>query len=284
MWNTMGSVTRALALGVPAAAVAGGLALLRGLKIEPERLKVRHLEWPAGRHARALEGVKLAQISDLHVGGIGWRRSTMERAVEACNDENPDVVTITGDFLGAARGVASALEIASALRRDLPRLAVLGNHDHVYGCRPLRALLDGLAAMGIILLNNGATAVDVPSGRVWFIGVDDGYSGRDDLDRAMAAVGPQDHPRILLTHYPNVADRLPGGAFQLALAGHSHAGQIRLPVLSQRISEEHARTEYRYGGCEVNGNRLYVTSGLGMSSIPIRFRNLPEVAIHRFTA
>jgi uncharacterized protein len=276
------SLKRSLAVAVPVAAVAGALALIDGLIVEPSRLKVRALEIPAGRHARALAGLKIAQISDLHVGGRGWRRSTMERAVEVCNDERPDAIAITGDFLGSGRGALEALEIVASLRSDVPRLAVLGNHDHVYGSRPLGALLEGLSSLGILLLRNDSVALDFPSGRVWFVGVDDGYSGRDDLDRAMAGVGPHDFPRILLTHYPDVAEHLPEGAYQLALAGHSHGGQVRLPFLSQLVSENHARTEYRYGLCSVNGNPLYVTSGLGMSAIPVRLRNLPEVAIHSF--
>jgi uncharacterized protein len=278
----LNSVRRALAMAIPATAIAGALALSYGLKVEPERLRVRRLEIPAGSHARALAGLRIAHISDLHVAGRGWRPRTMARAVEACNDEKADVVAITGDFLGSAKGVGGVLEIVSSLRRDVPRLAVLGNHDHVYGSAPLRAMLEGLRSLGLLLLGNESTSLDFSSGRVWFVGVDDGYSGREDVDRAMAGIGPQDYPRILLTHYPDVAGRLPEGSFQLALAGHSHGGQIRVPLLAQIVSENHARTGYRYGLCRVNGNPLYVTSGLGMSAIPIRFWNPPEVAIHRF--
>lgn len=273
---------RALAYAVPPAMVAGGLAMLDGMKFEPEHVKVRRVDVSAGRWERQLAGVKIVQISDLHAGGRAWRPDTIARAIEICNDEEPDVIAVTGDFLGGRGHTKRVLEILSRLRCDVPKLAVLGNHDYVYGAVPLGALLEGLRSLGVSVLRNEARHLRMRNGCVWFVGVEDGYGGRDDLEKATSTLNRDGCPRVLLTHYPEVAEAARPGEFQLALAGHSHAGQIRVPLLDRFVTRRHARTRYGYGMYEVSGNPLYVSSGLGMSALPVRFRNLPEVAVHRF--
>lgn len=261
---------------------AGAAALFDALVLEPGGLKVTRIDVPAPVYADRLVGLRLAHLSDLHVGGTGWRRGTILRAVDVCNQEDVDLIAITGDLIGSGEATRTALEILSSLRTDIPRFAVLGNHDHVYGGRYVEMLRRGLRALGIQLLDNEATSLELPSGRLWFVGVDDGYSMRDDLDRARGSLGSGDFPRVLLTHYPDVADRLRPGEFQLSLAGHSHAGQIRVPVLARLVYNGHARTHYARGLYMVNGNPLHVSAGVGMSGVPMRFRNWPEVGILRF--
>ena len=264
------------------AAAGIGAAFLEAAAVEPHILKTVRVVLPVGKTARALHGVRLAHISDLHVGGIGWKRSTIEAAIDAVNREDIDLVAITGDFLGRGSAAHEAVEILERLRGDVPRFAVFGNHDHVYGLRHLNTIARGLSRLGIMVLNNCAEALDRPAGRIWVAGVDDGYSMRDDLDRVMGRLDTVRAPRILLTHYPEVADRLKPGEAQLSLAGHSHGGQIRLPILAGLVHRAHARTRYGKGLFMVNGNPLYVSSGLGMSGIPLRFLNPPEVAVISF--
>ena len=262
--------------------VAGGLALIDALAIEPTRLMVRRIAVPleGGEADRGdVSSVRLAQLSDLHVGGGAWRRETLLKAIDVCNQEELDLIAITGDFIGSPRHVETALELLASLRSDVPRLAVLGNHDHVYGAIPRNKLLAGLSLLGITVLRNRSVPVDLSSGTVWFAGVDDGYSMRDDLNAAMSGLPRDAFPRILLTHYPDVVEGLRPGQVQLSLAGHTHGGQIRLPIITGLVNNGHARTNYGYGLYRVNGNPLYVTSGLGMSGVPMRFRNPPELAI-----
>ncbi len=270
-----------LSWGWLAVGMAGGAALLDALALEPNRIRVRRLDVPVDDPGGPLVGLRLAHLSDLHVGALGWRLNTMREAVDLCHREDVDLIVITGDFLGRGTGAPAAIEILSRLRTDVPRLAVLGNHDHVYGGRPLSTLLQGLEALGIRVLQNESVPLDFPSGRVWFVGVDDAYSMRDDLDGAMAGLGPEDFPRVLLTHYPDVAERVREGAVQLSLAGHSHGGQIRVPVLAELVYNGHARTRYGCGLYSPGGNPLHVSPGLGMSGVPMRFRNLPEVTVLR---
>jgi predicted MPP superfamily phosphohydrolase len=262
-------------------ALCAGLALTDALW-EPTRLRVAQVDLPVDERTNLLVGVRLAQLSDLHVRGRGWRRGTLARAIELCNREVVDLVAITGDMIGSVAGAADAVELLGRLRADVPRIAVLGNHDHVHGGRPLQQLIEGLDSLGIVVLRNRAVFVETPSCEFWVAGVDDGYSMRDDLGQVRRALPPDDFPRLFLTHYPDVADQLRPGEFQLSLAGHSHGGQIRFPVLASLASNLHARTKYVSGLYRVNGNPLYVSPGLGVSGVPLRFRNWPVLSFLRF--
>lgn len=264
-----------------ALALAGALALIDSWW-EPTRLRVAGVDVPADGYQDRLVGLRLAQLSDLHVGGRGWHRSTIVRAIDACNQASVDLIVITGDMIGSARAVPDTLDLLSRLRTDVPRLAVLGNHDHVQGGRPLVALLRGLEELGIVVLRNQVLPLELHGGRLWVVGVDDGYTMRDDLPRVRRALSGCGFPRLLLTHYPDVADQLRPGEFQLSLAGHSHGGQIRFPVLASLASNLHARTKYISGLYRVNGNPLYVSPGLGVSGVPLRFRNWPVLSVLRF--
>jgi uncharacterized protein len=264
------------------AVASAGLAVLDAAMVEPNLLRVRRFRVPVVERYRALAGLRLAHLSDLHVGGRGWREATIARAIDSCNRSNVDLVAITGDFIGSGAGARMAVEMLSTLRSDVPRFAVFGNHDHVYGKRYVTFLSDGLRELGIVVLNNESVPVELRTGRTWVAGVDDGYSMRDNLEAALGSLGPHDYPRILLTHYPEVAEQLRPGQAQLSLAGHSHAGQIRVPILGAMMHNGHARTKYGKGLFTVNGNPLCVSAGVGMSGVPMRFRNPPEVPLISF--
>lgn len=261
------------------AGLAFGLAILEAAAFEPNRLRVKRVNLQASGCGVPSGDLRLAHLSDLHVGGTGWRRGPISRAIRVCNQERLDLIVITGDLIGSEAGAEGVLEMLSSLRRDVPRLAVLGNHDYVHGGRSLATLRRGLDRMGVTVLCNEAICLELPSGPIWFAGVDDGYSMRDDLDMVRRKMGSGNGPRVLLTHYPDVADRLHPGEFQLSLAGHSHGGQIRVPLLDGLVCNSHARTRYGRGLYTVNGNPLYVSSGLGMSGVSLRFRNWPEMGL-----
>lgn len=273
------------AAGVLAGLAGAGTAFIfDALVREPRTIRIARIEVPVEWRFRAVHRLRIAQLSDLHVGGQGWVRGTAEKAILACNRADVDLVAITGDFVGNPNSVRVVLRLLEDLRQDVPRLAVFGNHDHIEGETYFSALLRGLEELGITVLTNTAQPLHLPAGRVWFVGVDDGYSARDDLPRALAATEDDGAPRVLLTHYPEVAESARPGEIQLALAGYSHAGQIRLPILASKVHNGHARTKYSHGLYVVNGNPLYVSAGLGMSGIPMRFRNPPEMAILSFAA
>jgi len=258
-----------------------GVAICLEALAEPSRLRLSRVSVPV-EGGSPLSGLRVAHMSDLHVGGAGWRVGMLERAIEVCNRMQVDLVAITGDLIGSADGVPHAVGLLSRLREDVPRLAVLGNHDHVHGKRSLEALLDGMVRLGIVVLRNDAVVVSSRRARLWVAGVDDGYSMRDDLGRVRARVRSAGLPKILLSHYPDVAEQVRPGEFSLVLAGHSHGGQIRAPVVAALASNLHARTRYLRGLYQVNGNPLYVSAGLGVSGVPFRFLNVPELTTITF--
>lgn len=266
-----------------AVAGAGAVAcILDAALIEPNALCVKRVHLPARRDVDGLSGLRLAHLSDLHIEGRGWKRATTVAAIDAINRQDIDLIALTGDFIGAGRGARAAVELLSTLRTDVPRVAVFGNHDHVYGRTYLEFLWSGLEDAGVIVLNNEAVSLSMPSGSVSIGGVDDAYSDRDNLDAVRREMARVSGPRILLTHYPDLAERLRDGEIQLSLAGHSHGGQIRLPVVASWVHRLHARTAYGKGLFRVNGNPMYVSPGIGMSGIPMRFRNPPEIAVIEF--
>lgn len=267
---------------LPAAIAASAAAIADAAFVEPRLVWARRTSVPVPGEASPLHGVRIAHLSDLHVKGKGWKAATVRAAVSAINHADVDLVAITGDFLGGAGGEDLIAKLLSGLRSDVPLVAVHGNHDHVYGKRRLEVLDRSLRALGIIVLDNEVVPLDLASGRVWVGGVDDPYSQREDLGRVLELFERVHGPRILLTHYPDTAERLAPGQVALSLAGHSHGGQIRIPVLGTIMHREHARTKYGKGLFFVNGNPLFVSAGIGMSGIPMRFLNPPEVPILTF--
>ncbi|HEX2922698.1 MAG TPA: metallophosphoesterase, partial [Chloroflexota bacterium] len=246
---------------------------------EPSRLRVQRLMVPSAGSGSRKVSLRLAQLSDLHVGGRGWRHDVLARAIDVCNREDEDAIVITGDLIVSEAGADEVLRAIARLRSDVPRLVVFGNHDHVHGGRALAHLGRGLDRLGMAVLRNDVVRLELPAGPVWFAGVDDGYSMRDRLELVREKMAGVTEPRILLTHYPEVADRLRSGEFQLSLAGHSHGGQIRMPIVDTLVCNSHARTRYARGLYIVNENPLYVSTGLGMSGVPMRFRNWPEMSL-----
>lgn len=278
-----GNLSRSAVRAFLAAAGAGAAAcVLDATLAEPNALVVKHVRVPARREWGALAGLKVAHLSDLHVGGRGWKHRTAVAAVEAINRQDVDLIAVTGDFIGSGAGSRTAVNLMDGLRKDVPKVAVFGNHDHVYGRKYLDSLWSGLEDAGFIVLSNEAVRLELASRDIWIGGVDDAYSDRDDLESVRSAWEPRSGPRILLTHYPDLAERLRLGEVQLSLAGHSHAGQVRLPLLASWVHRLHARTAYGMGLFSVRGNPLYVSPGIGMSGLPMRFRNLPEVAVLEF--
>src|SRR5450756_793810 len=114
------------------AGLAFGLAILEAVAFEPNRLRVKRVKLLASGRGVPSVDLRLAHLSDLHVGGTGWRRGPISRAIRVCNQERLDLIVITGDLIGSESGAEVALEMLSSLRRDVPRLAVLGNHDYVH--------------------------------------------------------------------------------------------------------------------------------------------------------
>ncbi len=218
-----------------------------------------------------LDGVRLGQLSDIHVrSGVKPRR--LHHAVEMMNALAPDFVVLTGDYVCmSARPLPMLTEALKALR--VPAYATLGNHDHWSDARKVRRALEDA---GVDVLTNEHRALRVRGAPLHLVGVDDSVTRHDDPDAAFAGV-PEDSTRIVLSHDPKSADHLHRWSPALILSGHTHGGQVYFNKLTPFLSAK-VGIKYLSGFFEIEGTLLYVTRGLG-ASLPVRFRAPTEVAL-----
>ncbi len=272
------------ALGLPlgaAAAAAGGVGYAYGL--EPDWLAVERVVVHVPDLPPALEGLTIGHLSDLHWGPYtGWRE--VRAAVEKTNALSPDLIVLTGDYVLYSAGYAApcAGELA-ALRAPLGVYAVPGNHDY---WTDIEVVTAQLRAAGLTLLRNRSRRLEVGGVPLWLAGLDDVWEQHHDLDAALAGV-PLDEPVLLLVHEPDFADEAACASHRilLQLSGHSHGGQVNLPLLGRPILPWLGQ-KYPAGLQSVSGSRLqvYTNRGVGLIAPPLRFNCRPEVAVLKLKA
>ena len=252
------------------AAAAGG-ALAWG-PFEAGWVRLRELAVAGPGLDPALDGLRIAHLSDFHLGFPSRGERAVHRAVRWAAAREPDLVAITGDLL-------SRPSAAARLRMLLDRLpnayAVLGNHDFADSRDPFSkpSALEDLGST--TLLEDDSRVVEVGGKRVQIVGVDPRSYQRGSARPAELA-DPDADLRILLCHFPNVVDKLPPGVFDLVLAGHLHAGQMVLPYGRGKLRLAHLRWTYAEGLYHRPGGVLHVSPGLGTTFVPFRFFARPE--------
>ena len=232
-------------------------------QVEPYWIEVTH-----HRVAAPLDPpLKIAHLTDLHSTGIGRREKTLLALLE---EERPDLILITGDCVGVKDLYRESREVLKKLRAPLGVWLARGNWE-IWSLIPREH--EFFASARVKLLRN--EAAEVRPG-VWLAGFDDAASGTPDLERGFAGI-PAGAYRIALFHSPAFFDHVAGRA-DLALAGHTHGGQVRIPGLPPLWLPRGA-WPYVEGWYEKNGSRMYVSRGVGTSVLPVRFSCRPEVAI-----
>ncbi|HEX7255104.1 MAG TPA: metallophosphoesterase [Gaiellaceae bacterium] len=214
-----------------------------------------------------LDGLRVAHLSDFHLGVPSRGTRAVERAVEWVEERQPDLTLISGDLLSRPRGEAR-------LRQFVERLpsayAVLGNHDYAVSKDPFSRPVE-LDELGPArLLADEAATVEIRGRRVQIVGVDP-RSYRRGTSRPERFADDSADLRILLCHFPQVIDRLEPGVFDLVLSGHLHAGQITVPYPGGRVRLAHLRWTYVEGLYERPGGVLHLSAGLGTTFVPFRF-------------
>jgi predicted MPP superfamily phosphohydrolase len=264
---------------VVAACAVLGLGL-RAFWLEPASLRVTAstIELPPG--SPALDGLRVAVLADLHVGSPWNGLDKLARIVAETNAAAPDVVLLAGDYVikGVIGGSFVAPEAIAArlhaLHAPLGVYAVLGNHDWWLDAARVRT---ALAAAAIPTLDDRALAIDGGGRRFWLCGVSDFWEGAHDVHRALAGV-TDDAPVILFTHNPDVFPHVPARV-ALTVAGHTHGGQVFVPILGRPIVPSRYGQRYAIGHVVEDGRHLFVSPGLGTSIIPVRFRVPPEISL-----
>jgi predicted MPP superfamily phosphohydrolase len=228
-------------------------------------------------------GVRILHLSDFHASGM-VPFSLIENAVELGLQSKPDVICLTGDFVTDAAPFDEA-EYARILRRlssAAPVFATLGNHDggcwaaSVYGLNDSSRVRALLAAGKIPLLHNRSEVVRVRDQSIRFAGVGDLWSDGVDGDLAFADV-PAHDPAILLAHNPDTKDVLANSPWDLMLSGHTHGGQVVLPLLGQRFVPVRDK-RFIAGLKQWNGRQVYITRGVGNID-GVRVNCRPEVTV-----
>ncbi len=230
--------------------------------IEPARLVVNRQELRVPRWPAPLSGLRVALLSDLHVGSAYWGLAHLRELVQRTNAEQPDLILLAGDYVSneASTGRYVPMEPIAAelgqLRAPLGVVAVLGNHDWWNDGPKTRAALE---KSGVRVLDDEAIRIVVHGASFCLLGLRDEYSrertAAQELDLALPGL-----PLLVLVHEPDVFVELDQRAL-LTLAGHTHGGQVDLPLLGRRVVPSRFGARYAAGQVLENGRMLFVTTG-----------------------
>jgi len=225
-------------------------------------------------------GLKIAVMSDLHVGAPHHDLARLKDVVSETNAQKPDLIIILGDFViqGVLGGrfvpPESIAHELSELNAPLGVVAVLGNHDWWFdGERVRRAL----TAERITVLTDQTLKLNFNGKSFWLMGLDDLWTRGDHLQSTLAEIH-DDEPVIALSHNPDIFPEMTPRV-TLTLAGHTHGGQVNLPLIGRPIVPSKFGQRFAYGLIEEKGKKLLVTGGIGTSIVPLRFRVKPEIVI-----
>jgi uncharacterized protein len=271
--------------GIGAAGLAGTSTAVYAAAFGPERLvttsyRLNPPGWNAGR-------LTVAAIADLHAGGPNMAVEHIRRVVDNTNALAPDLVVLLGDYIAAHRFVTEYVspdvwtgEFAR-LAAPLGVWAILGNHDWLRGVGAVRRAFD---KVHIPCLENRAVLLGEGKTRFWVAGLGDQlahrlgrgrFRGEDDLPGTLDQV-TTDHPVILLAHEPDIFVKVPPRVC-LTLAGHTHGGQIRIPLIWQSFVPSRYGARFAYGHIVESGRHMIVSGGLGTSFAPVRLGVPPEI-------
>jgi predicted MPP superfamily phosphohydrolase len=268
-----------VALSGPAFAGYAGVEAAAMLDVTRYRLKPRG--WPSGQR------LTVTVIADLHAGGPNMGLQRIRDIVDTANALNSDVVLLLGDFVATHKFVTEPVpapvwagELAR-LKAPLGMHAILGNHDWWFHQSEIRL---ALARANIPLMENDAVLLGESGARFWLAGLGDQlaiplghgrFRGADDLPATMAKV-ESDDPVILMVHEPDIFTRVPDRV-SLTLAGHTHGGQMRVPLIWPVFVPSRYGARFAYGHIVEGGRDLIVSGGLGTSVVPMRIGVPPEI-------
>ncbi len=246
-----------------------------GIVVRRRRFRVVEREVRVAGLGQRFDGLRIAQLSDLHIGtltpkswGLAWSRGANARA--------PDIAVVTGDMVTSGTDYhEDVADVVGALRAKMGVFVSMGNHDYFGEGEPLITLLRD---RGIRVLRNEGVPIDRGEERIWLAAIDDTWTRRDDLGRALRD-RPPGATTVLLAHDPDRFDRAADAGVELVLSGHTHGGQIALPFAPRVLGLAHFAHRYRLGFYKRGRSTLYVHPGLGTTGPPLRLGVAPEVTI-----
>jgi predicted MPP superfamily phosphohydrolase len=236
---------------------------------------------------RAGHRLTITVIADLHAGGPNMGIARVREVIDAAQALNSDLIVVLGDYFASHRFVtevvpppAWAAELAR-LRAPLGVHSILGNHDWWYDISGVRKAFAGVQ---LPLMENDAVLIGEPGRRFWLAGLGDQlahyvspgrFRGEDDLPGTLKKITTDD-PVILLVHEPDIFTAVPERV-SLTIAGHTHGGQVKLPLLPPLWAPSQYGARFAYGHIVERGRHLIVSGGLGCSKVPLRLGVPPEI-------
>lgn len=255
------------------------LCLVYGFLIEPKLLVDRYITIKSPNFIG--KPLKIALVADIHVGGFHVSASRVEDIVQEVNDLKADIIFMPGDFINGHQKrinhsaafnaeVEKGLSALAGLKAKHGVFATIGNHDVWYDADFIE---EKLQSVGITVLRNRATNLEKPICIV-------GFADHDTQIEDKAAYNDceANKPPIALMHSPDSFSILRSDTV-LAVAGHTHGGQINIPLIGRRVTATAAGRKYAYGKVDVKGVPAFVTAGIGTSILPARFRSPPEIVL-----
>ena len=275
------TISRRKFLGMAAAGGAAALAA-DGFLIEPNLPKLVRQEIALRRWPQRMDGFTVALLSDFHYDPY-FSVHPIHGSIGMVNQLRPDLIVLTGDFVSvpsfgkSAEGAAAADPCAQLLRQmRAPHglWAVMGNHDA--DTDPNR-VTGALRENGIQVLRNQSVPIEKDGSRFWLAGIDDLLGRTAHISATLHGI-PPDEATVLLAHEPDYADFAARYPVDLQLSGHSHGGQVRIPLLQPLFLPELGR-KYIWGRYQIRELTLYTNPGLGTVEVPIRLNCPPEITL-----
>ncbi len=260
-----------------AAALLGAGCYLYGREVEIRRVEIKHLALTLPRLAPEFDGYRIVQIGDIHLDD--WTKpERLSGIVKKVNAQRPDLVAIMGDFASRSAKQLDTRRLTGALRELRARdgvLTILGNHDYLTGVELIRRCIREASVTELV---NDVHTLRRGKATLYVAGVDDVMEGESRLDLVLRDL-PDSGAAILLAHEPDFADvSAATGRFDLQLSGHSHGGQVRVPLL-MRLALPPFSQRYTSGLYRVDGMLQYTNRGLGFVDMRLRFLCRPEITV-----
>ncbi|MGO9097868.1 MAG: metallophosphoesterase [Bryobacteraceae bacterium] len=252
-----------------------------GIFVGRHDLRVREVDVPIPDLPRDLDGLRLVQISDIHLSPFLSERE-LERAVGMANELRAHLALVTGDLItGQGDPLDACLRQLARLRADAGILGCLGNHE-IYA-RSENATASGGARLGIRFLRQQSRQLRFGNATLNISGVDYQRMGMRYLAGAGKLLAPG-MTNLLLSHNPDVFDVSAQMGFNLTISGHTHGGQVNVEILHQNLNVVRFFTPYTYGLYRLGPAALWVTRGIGTVGVPARIGAAPEIALLRLCA
>jgi predicted MPP superfamily phosphohydrolase len=277
-WDNVSRWPKRLRIVFAAIVLFIAAAVFWGFLIEPNRLVIHEETIQLDNWPQALDGLRIAVLSDIHVDNWFITDKKLHTIVERTNQLQPELIVILGDYMSGHERDKARVEpevfapVFKDLRAPLGVYSVLGNHDWWYNGAKVRKALE---QNGIKVLENESAKVDARGTSFWLVGLADLWTRPQRIADTIATV-PEGQPLLALTHNPDILPNVPPRV-PLLLAGHTHGGQVRFPIIGPVV--ESSQYGWVHGHVFVDNHHLYVTTGIGTSIVPVRFGLPPEIVI-----